>query len=72
MMAEHALAGVDLVKDIDFLAGSVDGIAHHHERFDGRGYPAGSAGEAIPLAARIIAVADVFDRLTTARAYRPP
>jgi HD-GYP domain-containing protein (c-di-GMP phosphodiesterase class II) len=70
-MAGHALAGVELVKDVDFIAGSVDGIAHHHERFDGRGYPDGIAGEAIPLAARVIAVADAFECLTSARSYRP-
>ncbi|MEO5744569.1 MAG: HD-GYP domain-containing protein [Terracoccus sp.] len=70
-MAGHALAGVELVKDVDFLSGSVDGIAHHHERYDGRGYPEGLAGEAIPLAARMIAVADAFECLTSARSYRP-
>jgi putative nucleotidyltransferase with HDIG domain len=69
-VAEHAVMGVELVRGIDFLAGSVDGIAHHHERFDGRGYPTGLAGEAIPLSARIVAVADVFDCLTTSRPYR--
>ncbi|WP_457253559.1 HD-GYP domain-containing protein [Pedococcus sp. P5_B7] len=70
-MAGHALAGVELVKDVDFLSGSVDGIAHHHERFDGRGYPDGLSGDSIPLAARIIAVADAFECLTSARSYRP-
>jgi putative nucleotidyltransferase with HDIG domain len=69
-MAEHAVSGVELVQGIDFLAGSVDGIAHHHERFDGLGYPAGLKGEAIPLAARLVAVADTFDTLTTSRPYR--
>lgn len=70
-MAAHALAGVELVADVDFLSGSVDGIAHHHERFDGRGYPDGLSGDDIPLAARIIAVADAFECLTAARSYRP-
>jgi len=70
-MAGHALGGVELVKDVDFLSGSVDGIAHHHERFDGRGYPDGLTGESIPLAARIIAVADAFECLTSAHSYRP-
>jgi putative nucleotidyltransferase with HDIG domain len=46
-------------------------IRHHHERLDGAGYPAGLAGEAIPLGARIIAVADAFDAMTSHRAYRP-
>ncbi len=70
-MAGHALAGVELVKDVDFLSGSVDGIAHHHERYDGRGYPDGLAGERIPIAARMVAVADAFECLTSARSYRP-
>ena len=71
VIAEHAAAGVELVRGIEFLSGSLDGIAHHHERYDGLGYPAGLAGEQIPLVARIVAVADVFDALTTERSYRP-
>jgi HD-GYP domain-containing protein (c-di-GMP phosphodiesterase class II) len=71
VLADHARAGVDLVKDIGFLAASLEGIAHHHERWDGRGYPAGLAGDRIPLTARIIAVADAFDALTSPRPYRP-
>nr|WP_238338184.1 HD-GYP domain-containing protein [Pedococcus badiiscoriae] len=70
VLAEHALSAVELVQGIDFVAGSVDGIAHHHERFDGRGYPAGLKGEDIPLTARLVAVADTFDTLTTSRSYR--
>ena len=46
-------------------------MLHHHERYDGRGYPHGLAGDEIPLLARILCVADVFDALTTARSYRP-
>ena len=49
----------------------LDIVRHHHERWDGRGYPDGLAGEAIPLAARIVAVADSFDAMTTHRPYRP-
>jgi HD-GYP domain-containing protein (c-di-GMP phosphodiesterase class II) len=45
-------------------------VRSHHERWDGRGYPDGLVGEAIPLSARILRVADVFDALTTARSYR--
>ena len=63
--------GVELVRDIDFLADSLDGIRHHHERYDGLGYPGGLAGNAIPEAARVIAVADAFDSLTMARPHRP-
>ncbi|MDF2093525.1 HD-GYP domain-containing protein [Knoellia sp. 3-2P3] len=71
VMAEHPVHAVDMLGDIEFVKGSLPAIAHHHERYDGRGYPFGLAGEAIPLAARIIAVADAFDALTTARSYRP-
>jgi putative nucleotidyltransferase with HDIG domain len=47
-------------------------IRHHHERWDGRGYPAGLAGEAIPPGARILALADAWDVMTTSRTYKPP
>lgn len=70
VMAEHPIHAVDMLGDIEFVRGSLDGIAHHHERYDGRGYPSGLLGEQIPLAARIIAVADAFDALTTERSYR--
>lgn len=70
VMAEHPIHAVDMLGDIEFVHGSLDGIAHHHERYDGRGYPSGLVGEQIPLAARIIAVADAFDALTTERSYR--
>lgn len=69
-LADHALGGVALVEAIDFLSGSVEGIAHHHERWDGLGYPKGLAGDGIPLPARIVGVADAFDALTTSRPYR--
>jgi HD-GYP domain-containing protein (c-di-GMP phosphodiesterase class II) len=48
----------------------IPGVQHHHEWFDGSGYPSGMRGEEIPLIARIIAIADVFDALTTDRPYR--
>ncbi len=70
VLAQHPARGVDLLADIDFLGESLDGIRHHHERFDGRGYPAGLVGDEIPLAARIIAVADAFDSLTMSRPHR--
>ena len=69
-MATHAERGVEMVRDIEFLEGSTEAILHHHERMDGRGYPAGLRGEDIPLLARIIAVADAFDSLTTSRFHR--
>jgi hypothetical protein len=70
-VVEHPAAGVRMLEDIDFLAPALPGILHHHERVDGRGYPAGLVGEEIPLMARVIAVADAFDSLTTTRSYRP-
>ncbi|MCK0111127.1 HD domain-containing protein [Ornithinimicrobium sp. F0845] len=66
----HPEAGVRMLRGIDFLSGARPGILHHHERVDGRGYPAGLAGEEIPLFARVIAAADAFDSLTTTRSYR--
>jgi putative nucleotidyltransferase with HDIG domain len=69
-IATHPARGVEMVRDIDFLEGSIEAIRHHHERMDGRGYPAGLRGEQIPLFARIIAVADAFDSLTTSRTHR--
>jgi putative nucleotidyltransferase with HDIG domain len=71
LLGDHALEGVEMLQEIDFIRDSHAAIAHHHERFDGRGYPAGLAGTQIPLGSRIIAVADAFDALTTARSYRP-
>src|SRR5947207_12748650 len=47
-----------------------NGVRHHHERFDGTGYPDGLRGEAIPLSARVIGAAEVYDALTTSRAYQ--
>jgi putative nucleotidyltransferase with HDIG domain len=69
-IASHAERGVEMVRDIEFLEGSTEAILHHHERIDGRGYPGGLRGEEIPLLARIIAVADAFDSLTTSRFHR--
>jgi HD-GYP domain-containing protein (c-di-GMP phosphodiesterase class II) len=69
-MAKHPLIGAELVGGIEFLDGAAEIVRHHHERWDGRGYPDGLAGEAIPLPARVFAVADVFDALTTERPYR--
>ena len=59
-----------LLSDIAFLQESLDGIKHHHERWDGRGYPDQLVGSDIPLASRIIAVADTFDSLTRGRPGR--
>jgi putative nucleotidyltransferase with HDIG domain len=70
-VTRHSVLGVKVVRDIEFLSGSLDGIRHHHERWDGLGYPDSLAGDEIPLISRIIAVADAFDALTTDRAERP-
>jgi len=71
LMQTHVQQGVDLARRIPNLStGAIDVIRCHHERWDGRGYPAGLQGEAIPLAARIFAVCDVYDALTSARPYK--
>jgi hypothetical protein len=66
----HPERGCRVLDPIPQLRAVLPAIRHHHERFDGRGYPDGLAGEAIPLLARIIAVADTFDAITSTRAYR--
>jgi ribonuclease P protein subunit RPR2 len=70
LMETHPEKGAQIVGEIGFLRDAVDVIRHHHERWDGRGYPDRLAAEAIPLAARVFAVADVLDALTTHRPYR--
>jgi HD superfamily phosphohydrolase YqeK len=66
----HPLRGCEIVREIGFLDEALGGIMHHHERMDGRGYPHGLAGEDIPEFARVIAVADAFDCMTSTRSYR--
>jgi putative nucleotidyltransferase with HDIG domain len=70
VIEQHPVTGHQIVREIDFLGQARDVIRHHHERFDGTGYPDRLAGEAIPLSARVFAVADVLDALTTERPYR--
>jgi HD-GYP domain-containing protein (c-di-GMP phosphodiesterase class II) len=72
VMKTHVSLGLDIVGDNEWLEGAVPTIRHHHERFDGTGYPDGLCGGAIPRAARVFAVADVFDALTSGRAYKTP
>jgi HD-GYP domain-containing protein (c-di-GMP phosphodiesterase class II) len=69
-MRRHPVIGAQIVAPFECLAGAAVVIRHHHERRDGSGYPDGLAGHAIPLGARIVAVADVFDALTSERPYR--
>ena len=71
VMRGHAAAGGDLVARIDAFAHLAPAVRASHERFDGAGYPDGLAGEAIPLAARIIAACDTYDAIITDRPYRP-
>jgi HD-GYP domain-containing protein (c-di-GMP phosphodiesterase class II) len=71
LMARHTVIGWEIVRDVEFLGAARDVVRSHHERWDGQGYPDGLAGEAIPLAARVFAVADTLDALTTERPYRP-
>ncbi len=66
----HPVTGWQICKDLRSAHHVLPCIRHHHERYDGRGYPDGLAGDAIPLAARIMGVADVYDALTSARPYR--
>jgi HD-GYP domain-containing protein (c-di-GMP phosphodiesterase class II) len=66
----HPMQGLEIVREIDFLDEANAGIMHHHERLDGLGYPMGLKGEQIPEFARVIAVADAFDSMTTTRSYR--
>jgi PAS domain S-box-containing protein len=70
VMQRHAGLGYELLSPIPFLRPAVDIPYCHHERWDGSGYPRGLRGEAIPLAARLFAVADVFDALSSDRPYR--
>jgi HD-GYP domain-containing protein (c-di-GMP phosphodiesterase class II) len=66
----HPAAGAELAGQFSMYGEGADIIRHHHERWDGAGYPDGLAGDAIPLGARIIAVADVYDAMTSDRPYR--
>jgi putative nucleotidyltransferase with HDIG domain len=70
IIEEHPEAGFEMCRHLGFLADELDVIRFHHERWDGTGYPMGLQGEAIPLLARILAIADVYDALTSERAYR--
>jgi HD-GYP domain-containing protein (c-di-GMP phosphodiesterase class II) len=70
VMRNHPVIGAQIIAPIAFLTGAVELIRHHHERFDGTGYPDGLRAAKIPLAARIFSVADSFDAMTSDRPYR--
>lgn len=67
----HPVVGAEAIRDVKGIAENIDVIYHHHERWDGNGYPDRLAGEDIPFLARITAVADAFDAMTSSRSYRP-
>jgi HD-GYP domain-containing protein (c-di-GMP phosphodiesterase class II) len=71
-MDMHVLIGEDILRPIALLHPLLPGVRHHHERFDGTGHPDGLKGEDIPIEARIMAVADAFDAMTSYRPYRNP
>jgi len=67
---KHSEIGVEIIKPLKFLSHILTSIKHHHENYDGTGYPDGLKGKSIPLVSRILAVADTYDALTSKRAYR--
>ncbi len=69
-MKKHPAIGAHILADLKQVADVVPGVLHHHERFDGKGYPMGIAAETIPLMGRIICLADCFDAMTSNRTYR--
>lgn len=71
VLQQHPAVGADIVGRLEAYKASVDAVRHHHERWDGAGYPDGLIGEQIPLGARLIGVADAFDAMTSDRVYRP-
>jgi ribonuclease P protein subunit RPR2 len=71
IMRKHPETGASILEGIPFLAGAKQIVCTHHERWDGRGYPAGLRAEEIPLGARVFPLADAFDAMTTDRPYRP-
>jgi len=69
-MSRHPVLGSEILEHVKSLRTMIDGVRHHHEKYDGSGYPDNKAGEDIPLMGRIIAVADSFDAMTSTRPYR--
>lgn len=72
IMKQHTVIGAQVIENLHIYRKVVPIVRHEHEHWDGSGYPDGLEGEAIPIEARIVAVADVYSALTTERAYRPP
>ena len=69
---EHPRAGARIIDRLGCFRAALPYVLYHHERWDGDGYPTGKAGEAIPVEARVLAVADAFDAMTSPRQYREP
>jgi len=69
LVKHHPITGAEMIKNIPFLAEAIPIVLHHHERWNGEGYPQGLNGIAIPEGARIVAIADAFDSMTTPRPY---
>ena len=72
VMKRHVNHGIDIVERSDWLKDATDVVGYHHEKFSGNGYPYGLEGDFIPITARIFAIADVFDALTSSRPYKDP
>lgn len=68
---KHPELGVSMLRECEALSGALPVVRHHHERFDGRGYPSGLAGEDIPLAARVFTIIDSYEAMTQGRPYAP-
>lgn len=71
-MEQHTEIGYQMIRDYPGVTAIAEGIRHHHERWDGEGYPLGLKGARIPWIARAIAIVDAFDAMTSKRAYRQP
>jgi putative nucleotidyltransferase with HDIG domain len=72
IMKQHSEHGADMLSHIEGAEAVVPIMRHHHERYDGKGYPQGLCGENIPLLSRMLAICDSFDAMTTNRCYREP
>jgi HD-GYP domain-containing protein (c-di-GMP phosphodiesterase class II) len=70
LMRRHPQEGVRILRPVPFLDSAIDIVRHHHERWDGTGYPDGRRGASIPMSARIFAVVDTVDAMTSDRPYR--
>jgi putative two-component system response regulator len=70
VMRQHPIRGAKMIEDIPYLAPAIPMVLYHHERWDGKGYPEGLSGEKIPEEARLLAVVDAFDAMTSHRPYR--